>query len=147
MTITWAYLQSLTQPQTDIVLVEQICAFLRKEGCLGVYTVNYKGVVSVVGSVKLNNRELQSIPVYFSHVRWFFDCSYNKLTTLIGCPNKVGIDFLCDNNRLTTLIVGGAIKIVGEFDCSHNPLKTLYGMPSCKHKKFDDTLLTSNKYG
>ncbi|MCG3175395.1 MAG: hypothetical protein MOGMAGMI_00324 [Candidatus Omnitrophica bacterium] len=69
-------------------------------------------------------------------VNGWFDCSYNNLTTLKGCPEVVDGSFFCSNNQLTTLV--GCPKVVnGRFDCSHNNLTTLEGCPKVVNGWFD----------
>ena len=48
-----------------------------------------------------------------------FRCSYNDLTSLLGCPEKV-VNFFCNNNKLLLLddfrclvVVKNAIRVVG----------------------------------
>ena len=57
-----------------------------------------------------------------------FDCSHNQLTSLEGCPEKIGGSFYCFENQLTSL-EGCPRKIDGTFDCSENQLISLEGCP------------------
>ena len=50
-----------------------------------------------------------------------FDCSFNKLTSLVGCPIKVGGTFFCNDNKLVSL-KGCPIKVGGNFNCYKNQL-------------------------
>ena len=68
------------------------------------------------------------LKIRFGHVKGYFDCSYNELTTLDGSPQEVGGNFDCSHNELTTL-EGAPQKVDGYFDCSHNELTTLEGAP------------------
>jgi hypothetical protein len=72
------------------------------------------------------------------------------LTTLLGCPKKVGGSFLCNENKLKTLefspfevggnfnchnnnlvsLEGSPIHVFGDFNCFGNNLTTLIGGPS-----------------
>jgi len=84
--------------------------------------------VKVIGDVKLFNLNLTKLPINFTEVRGNFNCSDNKLTSLVGAPTKVGMDFYCSYNELTTL--EGAPKEVGrDFYCLNNPLKLTKGLP------------------
>ena len=57
-----------------------------------------------------------------------FNCSYNNLKSLEGCPKEVGGDFYCSHNQLTSL-EGCPKKIGRDFYCSHNQLISLKGCP------------------
>ena len=91
------------------------------------YTIKDDFTIDVNGSVYLNNRNLEEFPDYiqFGVVKGFFDCSFNKLTSLEGAPEKVGEAFSCNRNRLTSL--KGAPKTVKAFYCSDNNLTSLEG--------------------
>ena len=64
------------------------------------YTVRPDGLVDIDGDVNLSNMDLIKIPVKFGVVNGWFSCSYNLLTSLIGCPEKVGLDFYCSENQI-----------------------------------------------
>ena len=64
------------------------------------------------------------------------DCSYNKLTTLRGAPQKIGGSFRCFGDELTSL-KGASQEIGGGFDCSFNNLTTLEGSPQKVGKSFN----------
>ena len=66
--------------------------------------------------------------VRFGKVGEDFICGSNQLTTLEGAPREVGGGFLCYNNRLTTLM-GAPQKVGGNFNCRHNHLTSLEGAP------------------
>lgn len=89
------------------------------------YTIN-NGVVDVDGDVNISHRDLTQLPIQFGEVSGYFDCSFNKLTSLVGCPTRVGQHFMCNKNRLTTL-VGGPAFVEGLYDCGANELITLEG--------------------
>jgi len=58
----------------------------------------------------------------------FFNCDYNNLTSLEGCPHSVGGYFNCSNNNLISL--EGCPKSVGDyFTFYSNNIKDLYGFP------------------
>ena len=56
------------------------------------------------------------------------DCSYNKLTSLLGCPSVVTGNFNCSYNQLTSL-EGASKEVGGDFNCSYNQLTSLEGAP------------------
>jgi CO dehydrogenase nickel-insertion accessory protein CooC1 len=87
------------------------------------YTINSDGTVDVDGDVNLHNKlgDMEKLPVKFGKVSGHFDCRYNKLTTLEGCPNYVGGYFICDDNNLSTM--EGCPNYVGSgFYCDDNKL-------------------------
>ncbi len=93
------------------------------------YTIREDGSLDVFGNVTFFNKNLKRIPLIFNEVTGNFSCSKNQLTTLKGCPRKVGMHFMCQENRLTTL--EHCPDFVGmDFDCSHNSLETLNGIPN-----------------
>ena len=84
--------------------------------------------VKVTGDVVLIGLGLTKIPINFTEVGGYFNCSYNKLTSLVGAPEEVGGSFYCSHNELTSL--EGAPKEVGwDFWCRNNPLKSTKGEP------------------
>ena len=65
------------------------------------YTINDDLTVDVDGNVDLYNKNLTSIPVQFKNVDGDFYCSYNRLTSLVGCPTTVGGgSFYCFGNQI-----------------------------------------------
>ena len=67
------------------------------------YTINDDGSVDVDGDVDLSKRKLNKILVKFRIVTGLFSCADNVLTSLENCPYRVGRDFYCINNKLTSL--------------------------------------------
>jgi hypothetical protein len=57
-----------------------------------------------------------------------FSCQNNQLTSLEGAPQKVGGDFYCRNNQLTSL-EGAPQKVGRHFYCQNNQLTSLEGAP------------------
>ena len=93
------------------------------------YTINEDGSVDVNGDIDLVGSGLKKLPLKFNYVSGDFNCSYNKLTTLEGCPKEVGDSFYCVSNQLTSLI--GSPESIGDvFDCGSNALITLEGCPT-----------------
>ena len=76
---------------------------------------NYKEyigkTVKVTGYVRLRDLGLTKLPINFTEVGGYFDCSHNQLTSLECSPKEVGGGFYCYNNKLTDL--EGAPKKVG----------------------------------
>lgn len=86
----------------------------------------YGFVVNVNDSVDLRAKELNALPVKFNSIMGSFYISYNKLTSLTGCPETVLGWFDCQHNELTSL--KGAPHTVEDFICSKNKLTSLkYG--------------------
>ena len=85
--------------------------------------------VKVTGNVRLSDLDLTKIPINFTEVGGYFDCGYNKLTSLEGAPKKVGGGFYCWNNNLTSLM-GSPVKVGGVYYCPYNQLTSLEGAPS-----------------
>jgi hypothetical protein len=91
------------------------------------YTINEDGTIDVDGNVSFCNRELTSLPLKFRNVTGNFDCDYNNLSSLEGCPQSVGGDFTCSYNYLTTL-EGSPKEVSGSFFCVSNKIKTFDGV-------------------
>jgi len=92
------------------------------------YTINIDGSIDVDGDVNLSDMELTELPLKFNHVSGYFDCGWNNLTTLEGCPKSVGGDFHCSDNNLT-ILEGGPKSVGGDFSCWKNNLTSLEGSP------------------
>jgi len=92
------------------------------------YTINPDGSIDVDGNVWLSDISLTELPLKFNKVYGSFDCSWNKLTNLEGCPNYVGDNFSCVANKLTSLI-GCPNYVGGNFHCNGNKLTSLEGCP------------------
>ncbi len=73
------------------------------------------------GDVILANRDDETIPFEFKCVNGSFDCSNNKLKSLINSPVYVGKDFKCSENFLESL-EGCPRYVEGDFLCEkmHN---------------------------
>ena len=103
------------------------------------------GLVDVDGDFHCGKQGLSDFKeVRFGKVGGDFSCRNNQLTTLEGAPQEVGEDFICDNNGLTTL-EGAPQKVRGSFWCSDNQLSSLNGAPREVGRGFycDDNQLTS----
>src|SRR5574344_97029 len=92
--------------------------------------------VNVKYDVELDLLNLTKLPITFGTVGGEFNCSGNKLTSLVGCPSEVGKDFDCSDNRLTSL-KNCPSEVGGNFYCSGNRISSLKGCPSKIVKGFD----------
>ena len=84
----------------------------------------------IIGDVDLSNLYLKRLPDILKDitVSGNFNCSDNKLTSLVGAPTNVDGNFYCNGNKLTSL-VGAPTNVVGRFDCGDNKLTSLTGAP------------------
>jgi hypothetical protein len=89
------------------------------------YTINSDNSVDVDGDVNLYNKKLESIPLNFNIVNGYFGCGYNHLTSLKGCPVRVGNGFYCYDNQLTSLQYSTQYVESGDFSCGNNKIKSL----------------------
>ena len=105
--------------------IESIC---KKFGITN-WKVNPDGLIDVYGSIDLRGKGLNELPLKFGKVNGYFNCSWNKLETLEGCPKEVGNYFNCSMNKLESL-KGGPSKVGLTFDCCHNKLTSLEGVQS-----------------
>ena len=109
-------------PKDKIV---QLC----KEYNIRNYSINPDFSIDVVDDVYfINYFRIKSLPLRFYRVGRDFNCSNNLLTTLVGSPREVGEDFDCSHNQLATL-EGSPGVVIGSFNCSYNLLTTLDGCP------------------
>jgi hypothetical protein len=110
---------------------EDIHAICRKYGIEN-YTINSDGSVSVDGDIDLQYKGLTKLPVKFKEVSDGFFCDCNNLTSLEGCPERVGGSFGCSRNNLTSL--EGCPKWIGNnFDCDDNNIYTFERIPDYTH--------------
>jgi len=101
----------------------------------GNVTIDKMGLVSCAGRVEISGTSLTKLPVQFKTVHGDFICVNNKLTTLEGVPSTVRGSFWCQVNQLKTL--EHAPKTVGgHFACNDNQLTTLAGAPSITGDNF-----------
>jgi hypothetical protein len=89
------------------------------------YTINSDNSVDVDGDVGFWNKGLESIPLNFNIVNGYFNCGNNNLTSLKGCPVRVGNGFSCYNNQLTSLQYSPQYMENGNFSCGNNKIKSL----------------------
>jgi hypothetical protein len=89
------------------------------------YTINSDNSVDVDGKVYFRNKELESIPLNFNIVNGYFNCGDNHLTSLKGCPVRVGGGFYCYNNQLTSLKYSPQYMENDDFSCGSNKIESL----------------------
>ncbi len=95
----------------------------------GTWTINAEGLVDVNGGFCCGSQHLSDFKgVRFGKVSGYFDCSWNKLTSLEGAPLEVEGSFACSGNGLTSL-KGAPEEVKEHFECENNPLQTLVGAP------------------
>ena len=89
------------------------------------YTINPDGSIDVNGRVDLSFYELTELPLRFNKVTGSFNCDYNRLTSLKGCPIWIGGSFNCIGNKLTSLEFSPDY-VGGDFNCRWNKLTDNY---------------------
>jgi hypothetical protein len=92
--------------------------------------------VSVGGTFDCSNNKLISLINAPKSVVISFYCGTNHLTSLEGAPTNVGISFYCGNNELTSLEFAPT-SVGRNFDCSHNELTSLEFAPKTVGGFFD----------
>jgi hypothetical protein len=112
------------------------------------YTINSDNSVNVNDNVYLYNKRLESIPLNFNTVNGHFDCSWNHLTSLKGCPVRVGGGFYCYYNKLTSLKYSPQYVENGDFSCYGNQIESLQYCTELIRGNFScyDNKLTSLEY-
>ncbi len=86
---------------TEHIIRDDVRSLDQLRGRDGAYLA---GTVNVAGHVYLAYSHLERLPVRFGTVGGDFNCSGNRLTSLVGVPSSVGGNFWCIENRLTSLI-------------------------------------------
>jgi hypothetical protein len=79
---------------------------------------------SVDGSVFMKRTRRQSLPWQLLEVTGDLQIDDNCLTSLWGCPERVGEDFSCTGNRLDSLEYGPK-TVGGNYFCDGNVLRSL----------------------
>jgi hypothetical protein len=112
------------------------------------YTINGNNSVDVDGNVDLYWKKLKSIPLNFNIVNGCFYCGCNYLTSLKGCPVRVGNGFSCYNNNLTSLQYSPQYIENGDFSCGWNGIESLQYCTELIRGYFNcrDNNLTSLQY-
>lgn len=121
------------------------------------YSIEDDLTVNVDGTVKIGTKNLTEIPIQFGIVNGDFCCHGNDLTSLKGCPTKVGGYFNCSGNNLKSLEfcpleVGNSffananqiesleyspLKVGASFSCGYNPIKNLNGFKTSVGRYFE----------
>ena len=112
-----------------MISTKEIYEICKKYNILN-YTINPDGSIDVSGGVYLSYRKLDRLPLKFNRVLGQFDCSYNELTSLEGCPKYVGGSFFCSGNKITTLEGGPDIVNLNYFSNFNVLLISTKGFPS-----------------
>ncbi len=96
----------------------------------GTWSVNPEtGLIDIIGSFRCTNQGLENFKgVSFGTVTGYFNCAFNRITSLEGAPRSVGGGFHCNSNDLTSL-EGAPVTVGGDYNCSHNRLTSLEGAP------------------
>jgi hypothetical protein len=95
----------------------------------GSWNLNSKGLVDVNGDFNCWGKDIKDfMGIKFGKISEGFDCSHNKLKSLVGAPQKVRGRFSCSHNKLTSL-EGAPQEVGGDFVCGGNQLKSLVGAP------------------
>lgn len=134
------------------------------------FTKTQDGIL-VNGGIDISNMGLRRLPDLSDvTVTGNFDCSHNKLESLVGLPKSIGGDLVVGNNRLTSLegcpshvgrgflcwgnlltsLRGGPSTVGGIYMCSQNKLESLEGAPEIVPHTFyceDNPALKSLKGG
>lgn len=97
----------------------------RVENVLERCTIRGDGTVDVRGSIEVFCDE--KLPVKFGHVSGRFKLSAPMLTTLEGSPTSCE-SFECSFTKIKSL-VGGPQKVIYNYDCSHTLITDLVGSP------------------
>lgn len=103
------------------------------------------GVLDCHQNVDLRLKSLKKLPFIFGVVDGNFNCSYNRLTYLEGCPKTIKGSFYCNRNELTSLI--GCTEVInGNFNCSNNLLKRIEDITSVVDSVYGDININDNKF-
>jgi len=114
--------------------IKQIEKWLKKYDIEN-YHINDDLTVNVDNDVYLLYKNLTEIPFQFGKINGHFNCAYNQLISLEGCPKEIKGNFICSNNQLISL--EGCPEIInGDFICYGNKLTSLNGCPKEVKKDF-----------
>lgn len=100
------------------------------------YIINSDGTIDANQSVTFSNLNIVKMPFKFGKINGNFDCSYNRIKSLEGCPKEVTGNFYCNGNQLASLKYC-PIKIGKNFSCAKNSLETLEFGPEEVGGNFD----------
>lgn len=106
-------------------------------------TYNTDGSIDVSGGVKISGKKLTKILIKFNIVYGAFDCSYNQLDSLEGCPEIVHGYLDCSYNKIKSLCWCPKL-IFGDLNCCNNLITTLKNIGKVKGFLYcDNNKLTS----
>jgi hypothetical protein len=141
-------------PKLKKIMDVRINAFIEKYEEL-IYQINYNSDWKLTyddGKLHLiANKEWDGIPLDIKDFTWEVKGTYTcdkSVTSLKGCPDKVGGDFVCVYNEIHSL--EGCPKYIGRtLFCQSNQLTSLRGCPDVINKDFDcsNNKLTSLEHG
>lgn len=130
------------QPTQFLKTKEDIKAWLKKHKisyATLVKDATYGYAVNVRGSVFLDGKGLEVLPVKFNKVIGVFCINNNKLTSLEGSPQEVLGPFECNENNLTSL-EHCPESIWGKLDAADNDIQNLEFIP----KKVNQYVMLDN---
>jgi hypothetical protein len=82
-----------------------------------------------IGDIDLSYRMLKRLPDDLpDEVQGYFNCSYNPIKSLVGCPRIINGNFYARSTCIKTL-EGGPRVVTGDYICSYNELDSLDGLP------------------
>ena len=123
--------EDIFKPPSDEEAKERTKKWLERKFDKSLLIDNGDGTYDYNGDLDFYDMGLTSLldlPYKLRRVGGDFSCYNNQLTTLEGAPREVGGNFYCYNNKLTTL-EGAPEKVGGNFYCYNNQLTTLEGAP------------------
>lgn len=107
---------------------------------ISTYTTNNDGSINVLGDVEISDKLRDNkLPISFNKVGGDFICNSNDLTTLEGCPTEVLGNFNCSQNKLRSLEFGPKL-VGGYYQCQNNQLTSLKYTPGYIKHNFVCTL-------
>lgn len=114
------------------------------------YTINDNLTVNVHGSVDISYKKLSYFPVQFNRIGGDFDCSHNELTSLKRFPKVVQGKLSCSYNEISYFFAHSMI-VVRDFYCSNNGLLSLRNLPNimnsldCSNNKLTSLIFCPKK--
>jgi hypothetical protein len=92
------------------------------------YSINEDSSIDVNENVDLYSMGLTELPLKFNIVYGSFNCSYNHLTTLKGCPKIITDDFNCSRNNINSLEHGPKV-VISDYYMMLNKLTSMDYLP------------------
>jgi hypothetical protein len=121
--------------------------FMSEQKDCETYNIHNDRTISVHGSIILQEKKINILPISFREVTGNFIINNCDLTNLKGVPIRVGNDFDVSGNLLFDL-KNGPKSVQGNYDCSDNMLISLEGAPEYIKGYFNcsKNMLTNLKY-